>query len=395
MGIDDCHCGGATVSTDQSTYAPGNTITVTYSGLPGNPGDWIALAAAGSDNTSFLDYRYASGASGTATFTAPAAGSYVVRAFAQGSYTLLGSSAAFTVSGAAISTDQSSYAPGSTITVTYAGLPGNPGDWIAFAVAGSDNTSYVDYQYASGASGTATFSASTPGTYVVRAFAQGTYTRLAESASFTVTSLNAMISTDQSSYNSGVTVTVTYSGLTGTFGDWIAVAVAGSDNTSYLDYQYASGASGTAFFTAPANGSFVVRAFIHGTYTLAAQSAVFTTCDAGKECFVAHLDGSQEVGPNASTATGSGSVIFDPVTNNISYTLQHTVSGATMAHIHQAPVGVNGPVIVGFTLVGQGASGTATLTAGQATALHAAGLYMNVHSGAFPGGEIRGVLLPQ
>jgi hypothetical protein len=54
---------------------------------------------------------------------------------------------------------------------------------------------------------------------------------------------------------------------------------------------------------------------------------------------------------------------------------------------------VNGGVIVGFTLVGQGASGTATLSAGQAADLATAGLYMNVHSATYPGGEIRGVLL--
>jgi len=66
---------------------------------------------------------------------------------------------------------------------------------------------------------------------------------------------------------------------------------------------------------------------------------------------------------------------------------------ATAAHIHQAPAGVDGAVIIPFTLVGQGASGSATLTAAQATALQAAGLYMNVHSAAFPAGEIRGQLL--
>src|SRR5678810_712705 len=161
-----------TLTTDQASYAVGATITVTYAGLPGNPGDWIAIAAAGSDNTSYIDYAYATGASGTATFTAPGAGSYVVRAFAQGTYTLLAESAAFTVvgGGATVSTDQSTYAPGNTITVTYAGLPGNAGDWIALAAAGSDNTSYVDYAYATGASGTALFTAPANGSFVARAF---------------------------------------------------------------------------------------------------------------------------------------------------------------------------------------------------------------------------------
>jgi len=114
----------------------------------------------------------------------------------------------------------------------------------------------------------------------------------------------------------------------------------------------------------------------------------------GEMLFLAHLTGAQEVGPTGSTATGTGSVIFDPATLGIKYVLSHTVSGATAAHIHQAPAGMNGAVIVPFTLVGQGASGTATLTVGQATSLLNQGLYMNVHSAPFPGGEIRGQLLP-
>jgi hypothetical protein len=113
----------------------------------------------------------------------------------------------------------------------------------------------------------------------------------------------------------------------------------------------------------------------------------------GQILFVANLSGANEVPPTGSTATGVGSVIFDPATLGIHYQLQETVTGATAAHIHQAPAGVNGAVIVPFTLVGQGASGNATLTAGQASDLQTAGLYMNVHSATFPGGEIRGQLL--
>jgi hypothetical protein len=388
---------GGTISTDQSTYPPGATITVTYDGLPGTAGDWIALATAGSDSTSYVDYVYASGASGTATFTAPGAGSYVTRAFAGGSYNLVAQSATFTVGvvGGTISTDQSSYAPGATITVTYGGLPGTAGDWIALATAGSDNTSFVDYVYASGASGTATFTAPSVGSYVARAFAGGGYNLVAQSATFTVVAAGpATISTDQSNYLPGATITVTYGGLPGNAGDWITISSTGSDNTTYVDYVYATGVSGSATFTAPAAGSYVARAFAGGTYNLLGQSGVFTTCDAGMTCFVAALSGAEEVPANSTTATGSGFFSFDPGTSMISYSVQHTVVGAVAGHIHQAPAGVNGSVIVPFTLVGQGASGVAVLSEGQAADLLVGNLYTNIHSPTFPGGEVRGQILP-
>ena len=78
---------GVTISTNQSTYTSGATITVTYAGLPGNLHDWIAIAPAGSPNTSVLAFVFTNGqTSGTATFSAPAAGSYVARAFANDDY---------------------------------------------------------------------------------------------------------------------------------------------------------------------------------------------------------------------------------------------------------------------------------------------------------------------
>src|SRR5262249_21725166 len=130
-------------------------------------------------------------------------------------------------------------------------------------------------------------------------------------------------------------------------------------------------------------------------FDLAAQSAVFTVCgdEGGMLCFLASLSGAQEVPPNASTATGSGVFVFDPSTRTINYQLQHTVVGASAGHIHQAPPGINGMVIVPFTLVGQGASGSAVLTQPQADDLQIGNLYANVHSSMFGGGEIRGQIL--
>jgi CHRD domain len=391
---------GPSISTDHATYAPGATVTVTFAGLPGNAKDWLAIAPAGSPNTTYIDFVFTNGQTGgTATFTAPAAGSYVARAFDNNTYTLLVESAVFTTAaGPTISTDQSTYAPGSTVTVTFAGLPGNAKDWLAIAAAGSDNTSYVAFVFTNGqTSGTATFTAPAPGSYVARAFENNTYTLIAQSAVFTTTAPSGTISTDQSIYLPGSTITVTYGGLPGNAKDWLAIAPAGSPNTTYTAFVFTNGqTSGTATFTAPASGTFVARAFVNNTYTLAAESAAFNICAnmGGLLCFVASLDGTQENPVNASTATGSGRLISDTATNGIIYEVKHTVVNPTVGHIHQAPVGVNGPVIVPFTLVGQGASGTATLTGTQATALQAAGLYMNIHSGMFPGGEIRGVLLP-
>jgi hypothetical protein len=116
--------------------------------------------------------------------------------------------------GETISTDQASYALGATITVTYAGMPGNAHDWIGLAPANSPNTTYVDYVFTNGqTSGTATFTVATPGAYVVRGYQFNTYNILAESTFFSVG--GPTISTDKSAYFPGATITMTFSGLPG------------------------------------------------------------------------------------------------------------------------------------------------------------------------------------
>jgi hypothetical protein len=220
--------------------------------------------------------------SGTATFTTPAAGSYVARAFPNNTFALLAESATFAVAAAtppSVATDKLSYAPGSTITVTYGALPGNLQDWIALAPAGSPNTSYVAYVFTNGQqSGTATFAAPAAGSYVARAFPNNTFALLAQGPAFSVGTATATVTTDRTDYKVGATVTVTYAGLPGNLQDWVALAPAGSANSSYVNYVFTNGQqSGTATFPAPAEGSYVARAFVNNTFTRVAQSGTFAT----------------------------------------------------------------------------------------------------------------------
>ena len=78
-------------------------------------------------------------------------------------------------------------------------------------------------------------------------------------------------------------------------------------------------------------------------------------------------------------------------------TVQTTGLVATAAHVHQGAVGQNGPVIVTLTRTGTDIwavpVGT-TLTDAQYQAYLAGQLYVNVHTDANKGGEIRAQLRP-
>jgi hypothetical protein len=106
------------------------------------------------------------------------------------------------------------------------------------------------------------------------------------------------------------------------------------------------------------------------------------------------LSGSNEVPAVSSSAAGTGSVT---VARDRSVMAKITVTGmnATAAHIHMGAAGANGPVIVPFTKSGDNtfvAPDGAKMTEEQYEAWKAGRTYVNVHSAANPGGEIRAQL---
>ena len=112
------------------------------------------------------------------------------------------------------------------------------------------------------------------------------------------------------------------------------------------------------------------------------------------------LSGGQEVPANPTTGLGNLTGTYDDVTNVLSFTVVFTglVSPTTAAHFHApAAPGANAGVVIGFVGFPVGVtsgsySNSYTLTATQETQLLCGLMYVNIHTSASPGGEIRGQL---
>jgi hypothetical protein len=120
----------------------------------------------------------------------------------------------------------------------------------------------------------------------------------------------------------------------------------------------------------------------------------------------ATLDGAQVTPPNDSPGTGAAAFILDDVRRTLVSAV--TFSGLssptllddanTSAHIHLAPLVVAGPIIHPYPTAPIGVtSGTfadiwsgSTLTPANITALETGNTYIDIHTTAFPAGEIRG-----
>ena len=106
------------------------------------------------------------------------------------------------------------------------------------------------------------------------------------------------------------------------------------------------------------------------------------------------LRGANEVPPNSSTATGSVDAAFNKDTMQLKWKVNYSglTGPATMGHFHgPAAVGANAGVALGWANpVASGMDGAATLTPAQAADLMAGKWYANIHTAAFPAGELRG-----
>ena len=107
------------------------------------------------------------------------------------------------------------------------------------------------------------------------------------------------------------------------------------------------------------------------------------------------LAGDQEVPPVKSAGTGTGTITVEADKSVHGSVTTKGITG-TAAHIHEAPAGKNGPVVIPLEKKGDTYTVPANskLTDAQFASFKAGNLYVNVHSAAHPDGEIRGQLKP-
>lgn len=139
-----------------------------------------------------------------------------------------------------------------------------------------------------------------------------------------------------------------------------------------------------------------IEAFKNGGLYVNVHSAAFPNGELrgqiSREVSLVRLSGAQELEQNNSQARGLGVVVVNPANRVADVTVTYSGVTPTMAHLHSGAIGTKGDVIIDLEPSGTGkyAALGKVLTDSQLADFRSKKLYFNVHSSAFPDGEIRG-----
>jgi len=268
-----------TLSASPTSVFVNSTVTANWSGIPApSTSDWLGLFNPGAPSTGFYLYssRATNGqASGSVPFSLlenATPGTYELRLFSNGTYTLLATSNSFTV------------VPLPTVSGTVT-LNGSPISDVTFTATNGVTctmlTNSVDYSCSvpSGWSGSVTPSrGGVSFTPASRSYSNVTANQTAQN--YTASSTTTLSASPTSVFVNG-TVTATWSGTAGPSGaNWLGLFNPGAPSTGFYLYSStgASGASGSVPFGLQANatpGTYELRLF-GGGYALLATSNSFT-----------------------------------------------------------------------------------------------------------------------
>ena len=311
------------VGFESATAAVGSEVSVTWQ-APANRlsgSGWIGLYLAGSQDQKYESWKYipSTGTSGEVSFYINKPGVYEVRIFDSSAYTRAAVGGATLRVGTDVppddgeeeeedeeeeegsgggtgggsynlTTNKTSYQSGETIEVRFTTPSPRGADsaWVGLYVAGDSDQRYRVWKNlpSNTTSGIVTFTA-TAGTYDLRLFSTGGFTKVATSQQITVSTQTAPPSGGSSEYEleinktelevgESVTVSWTAPASDNLQNDWIGVYYTTASNGSYRTYRYTGNReSGSFSYTPTSPGSYEFRYFKNNGYTTVVESPTF------------------------------------------------------------------------------------------------------------------------
>lgn len=134
---------------------------------------------------------------------------------------------------------------------------------------------------------------------------------------------------------------------------------------------------------------------VAGAVALASSFSLATA--AGGRTFTTEMSGAEEApGPGDPDGSGTAVITINRGQGQVCYELTvDNIAPATAAHIHRAPEGVAGPVVVPLGAPASGSSSGCVAVdkdLAKEIAKNPAAFYVNVHNAEFPPGAVRGQL---
>ncbi len=114
--------------------------------------------------------------------------------------------------------------------------------------------------------------------------------------------------------------------------------------------------------------------------------------------FRATVEQAQETPPSGSPSVWTGTFSLDTTTAMVTFNITQTgaplLAPELFSHVHLGAIGVPGGIVFGLPVGSPKVGAYGPLTAAQMDDMRFGRHYVNIHSAAFPGGEIRGQILP-
>jgi subtilisin family serine protease len=210
-----------------------------------------------------------------------------------------------------LSVDLTTATVGASVTVTLANGLGGGSDWLALAPVGAPDTTYLQWTYVGAGVTTRTWTATLPaqgGAFEFRLYTNG-YMRISTSPTITVPKPQLSVDTTTATVGSNVTVTLTagYGGPQA----WLALARAGTPDTSNVQWTYVGTGVTTRTWTVaiPAIDTYEFRLYLDGGYTRVATSPPVTVAP-----------GAPAVASLLPTAAAAGGAAFALTVNGSGFT---------------------------------------------------------------------------